>query len=93
LQQFETYLGLDPSYLPAYWRMSEIYAAGQDFAAQRRILERGLQHFEAEAELYQPRKNRSIANNFNDKAEGVYNYYRESRALLRAALDELSPSR
>jgi len=90
LEHFSAYLRIDPSYLPAYWRIAEIHERGGNLEARQRILRQGREQFDREVELYQPRYDDSVATNFNDKAEGVYNYYRESLALLREALEEPS---
>lgn len=90
LTQFEAYLRIDASYLPAYWRIAEIHASRGNIDAQKQLLRRGLEYFERDVELYVPRHVSSAATNFNDKADAVYNYYLESLTLLREALDDLS---
>jgi tetratricopeptide (TPR) repeat protein len=88
LARFEHWLEIDPTWLPAYWRIAEIHRRRGDLAARREVLRRGLDYFTSEVDRFVPQTDDSVPVNFNDKAIAVYNGYLEAIALLREALAE-----
>lgn len=82
-RQYEHYLTLDPSHLPTYLRLIEVYEALGLPAERARLVESGIEYFSANVEAYAPRPDDDVYSVYNDKAYGVYNAYRESLLLLR----------
>ena len=98
LQQFRTYIEIDPSKLAAYLKMSALFERSNRFPEARQILERGLDYFNNNVEKYRPRRADDVPMQYNQKAAWIFARYRSavgalSREIKRIKDKESSPYR
>ena len=80
------YNEIDPSFYPAYLSIASIYSERNEPELRRELLERGEEHFRGEVDHHQPSRDTTVSSNFNHKARGLYNYYREALTQLEREL-------
>ncbi|UCE85096.1 MAG: tetratricopeptide repeat protein [Deltaproteobacteria bacterium] len=83
LELFERYLEIDPSFLFGYLRAAEIYRHEGREEDRARLLAGGLAYFSRSVEQYRPRRDPSVEDGYNQKAEDIYAYYQEALRRLR----------
>ena len=91
LLQYVRYQRIDPTFLPVYFRIAEIYETQGKTVELRRILGQGADYFREHVEAYVPRIDDTVEEPFNFKAEALYDRYRESLRLLEAELERTDP--
>jgi tetratricopeptide (TPR) repeat protein len=83
LELLRRYLEHDPSSLPAYLLVAQIYREQGREEERRRMLEQGVAYFTRYTPKYRPRTDEAVERRFNQKAERVYRYYQQSLRRLR----------
>ena len=86
LEEYRAYLAIDPSYLPAYLHVGEILVARGELETRDTFFRDGIAYFESEVERWVPRIDPTADEEYNDKALGVYQSYREAIAVLQAEM-------
>jgi tetratricopeptide (TPR) repeat protein len=86
LEHLERYLEIDPSFLFGYLRAAEIYRKQGREKDRKRILARGVAYFSRSVEQYQPRRDPTVGEGYNQKAEEVYAYYQDALRRLRQSM-------
>ena len=89
LEQYRRYLEINPSFLPTYFRLVEIYEQRGQTEQRAQVLQRGVDYFSRELELFRPHEDDDVHDVYNDKAAAVYNGYHES---LRILTEKLGPN-
>lgn len=80
---------IDPTNRDAYLLLASMYWQLKQPDGARRTLQHGVGYFNFYREQYRPILDDSVEQKFNDKAVNVYQYYRNSEAILRQSLQEL----
>jgi tetratricopeptide (TPR) repeat protein len=86
LEHLERYLEIDPSFLFGYLRAAEIYRKEGREMDRKRILARGVTYFSRRVEQYRPRRDPSVGEGYNQKAEDIYAYYQDALRRLRESM-------
>jgi tetratricopeptide (TPR) repeat protein len=81
--QFEVYHQLDPTFLPTYLRLIDVYDLLDRSGEADGVLREGIDYYRANTERYIPQPDDSVADVFNTKAQALYNSYHESLRILQ----------
>ena len=87
---YEKYRSIDPSFIGTYTQLYGILEKKQDYEAIDKLLEEGIEHFRRRIELYQPRRDPAVQEEFNLKAVRIYNESRETLKLLEKIQEQSS---
>jgi tetratricopeptide (TPR) repeat protein len=86
LEHLERYLEIDPAFLFGYLRAAEIYRKQGRAQDRKRILARGVAYFSHSVEQYRPRRDPTVREGYNQKAEDLYAYHQDALRRLRESM-------
>ncbi|TFH50983.1 MAG: hypothetical protein E4H01_01085 [Lysobacterales bacterium] len=89
LQQFRTYLAIDPTMVMAYLKMSAVFERRNQLPEARGILEHGLDYFSRNVEKYRPHHADDVPTQYNQKAVQVFSHYRSAVGALRREIERI----
>jgi tetratricopeptide (TPR) repeat protein len=89
LQQFRSYLDIDPGLLTAYLKMSAVFERQGRLPEARRIVERGLEYFSTNVEKYRPHYADEVDARYNQKAARIFARYGTAVGTLRREVERI----
>ena len=89
LQQFRTYLEIDPTMVAAYLKMSAVFERRNQLPEAQQILERGLDYFSRNVERYRPHHADDVATQYNQKASNIFLHYKSAAGALRREIERI----
>jgi tetratricopeptide (TPR) repeat protein len=88
--QYERCLEFDPTVVEAYLKLSAIHERRGRYDEALRVVREGADFFADNVELQRPVPDAEVETRFNEKAAGVYDYYRLAGRLLEREVARLS---